>query len=811
MVPTNQPVSTPISGGLSFDPFALILILVFILLIAAIVLIIGAGALLILRNIRDNTRRGKRSELTLLEVTVPKDNEIEINAAEQMFANFYGIGKDSLSDKLYGNYNFISFEIVALPESIKFYVAMPESIKDLVETQIHASYSDAEIKETAPYNIFSENGFVEYAEMQLSKDPYFPIRDYEDLKVDTISAITNSMSKLKVGEGLAMQILITPSNSKWRDKGKKYVQNLEKPGTEDHPKPPVDSKITEGVNKKISKLGYFAVIRLVSSSYDKHMAKTNLSNMIGGFSQFADPALNKFKKRKLRWWDEREFIIDFTYRHFPLIPFWPLYSFTVLNTAELASIFHFPNKNVQTPHIHWLNAKRSSVTEQVPTEGLYLGEAVFRGKTRSVAMLEDDRRRHMYIVGRTGTGKSTLLEKMALQDIRAGRGVAFLDPHGQSAKNILYRIPAERAEDVIYFNPGDFERPMGFNILEWKTEQDKHLIANSFYALLERLFDPNKQGITGPRLERAVRSALLTTMAKPGNTLIESLRLILLDKAFINEMLKYLDDDIVRKYWTEEIAQTSDYHKSETLGYFASKFDRFVVNKLMRNILGQSESSFNMRKVMDEGKILLIDLDKGVIGEENSQFLGLLLIPKILQAAYSRTDIPENERRDFYMYVDEFQNFATNDFMHIMSEARKYKLNLIVANQYIAQMTDEVKNAVFGNVGTLASFKVGADDAEYLEKEFSPTFTKQDLINLENRNIYLKMLVNGEPIPAFSVDTTWNIDPPNPEIGESIKQLSRIRYGRDRQAVEEEIRKRNEVPAPPPKPANSLFPSMGGY
>ena len=807
MVPT-QGYTVSGTGGLDPTVILNILFIIFVLmLIAGATLLIS---LYLVKKLREATRHDKRKDLVLMEVTIPKDNEIEINAAEQMFANFYSIGKDSFEDRLKGDYNFISFEIVAFPESIKFYVALPDGIRERVETQIHASYPSAEIKEAEPYNLFTPNGVVEYAEIQLAKDAYFPIRDYEDLKVDTISAITNSMSNLKEGEGLGMQIIITPSNTKWRDKGKKYLDNLEKPGTEDHPKAPVDSKISEGIRKKTSKLGYVTVIRLVSVSVNHEAAKSNLSSMVSGFSQFSDPSLNKFKKRKLRMWQEKEFILGFTYRHLPLFMSWPFYKRSILNTTELASIYHFPNKNVQTPYIHWLNARRASVSSaDVPTEGLYLGEAIFRGRTRRICMLDDDRRRHMYIIGRTGTGKSTLLEKMALQDIRNGKGLAYIDPHGQSVQNILYRIPPERAEDVIYFNAGDFERPMGFNILEWKTEMDKHLISNSFYALLEKLFDPHKQGITGPRLERAVRSVLLTAMAKKGNTLIEALRLILLDKAFITEMLKYLDDDLVKKYWTEEMAQTTDYHKSETLGYFASKFDRFVVNKLMRNILGQSQSSFNLRDVMDNGKILLIDLDKGAIGEENSQFLGLLLIPKILQAAYSRSDTPEDQRRDFYLYVDEFQNFATDEFMHIMSEARKYRLNLVVANQYIAQMTDEIKDAVFGNVGTTVSFKVGSDDAKYLEKEFAPTFAEQDLVNLENRNVYIKMLVRGEPVPAFSVDTTWNIDPPNYEIGESIKQLSRIRYGRDRQAVEEEIKRRNDVA--PVAPAAPTYPGVPHY
>jgi hypothetical protein len=305
-----------------------------------------------------------------------------------------------------------------------------------------------------------------------------------------------------------------------------------------------------------------------------------------------------------------------------------------------------------------------------------------------------------------------------------------------------------------------------------------------------KLYDPNKTGIIGPRFEHSIRNAMLTVMSEPGNTFIEVVR-VLTDSAFVEELLPKVSDPIVKRYWTDQIAQTSDFHKSEVLDYIVSKFGRFVTNKMMRNIIGQSKSAFNFRQVMDEGKILLVSLSKGRIGEENSSFLGLILVPKILVAAMSRQDMPEEQRRDFYLYVDEFQNFATPDFAQILSEARKYRLNLIVANQFIGQMDEEVKNAIFGNVGTLASFRVGVTDANYLQHEFQPVFSEADLINVDRYNAYIKTVVNGEPVPPFSMDLTRDLtkekQAENPRVAELIKELSRLKYGKDVHAIEGEI------------------------
>ena len=408
---------------------------------------------------------------------------------------------------------------------------------------------------------------------------------------------------------------------------------------------------------------------------------------------------------------------------------------------------------------------------------------------------DDDRLRHIYIIGKTGVGKSELLTDLIMQDIRAGKGVCFIDPH-DTVEKILEMIPPERAEDVIYFNPSDTDRPMGLNMLEASTEEEKHFVATSIVGLMYKLYDPHKTGIIGPRFEHAVRNAMLTVMVDKGSTFIEIVR-CLTDAKFVQEILPRVKDPIIRRYWTDQIAQTSDFHKSEVLDYIVSKFGRFVTNKMMRNIIGQSESAFNFRKVMDEGKILLINLAKGRIGEENSQFLGLILVPKILMAAMSRQNVPEEQRKPFYIYVDEFQNFATPDFAQILSEARKFGLSLTVANQFIGQMEEEVKNAIFGNVGTLVSFRVGVTDANYLQHEFQPTFSETDLINVERFNAYVKTIVHNEPVPAFSLDLTKDMskikEQRSLKMAEMVKQLSRLKYAKDANLVEAEITQRAKL------------------
>ena len=771
----------------TFDIFSLIwtfftFSLAILFLVVALVLL--GYALLTWWRYKDREKRSL--EYVLLQVALPHDNEIKIDSAEQMFSSLYSIKKGGWFSFLRPQPH-ITLEIVALPEDIRFYVSCPKKLQDLVEKQINGAYPDAEIKEIPEYNIFSEEGKVAFSSLGFRSAPFYPIKIYKDLPTDPLSLLTSALAKMQKGEGAAIQILISPASGKWRSSGKKFVSKTKSQEADpEKAKFAVDAKTLEVIENKCSKPGFETQIRLVVCSTSEEQAKAHLSNLKSSFEQFSSD-LNGFKKKRI--FIKSAFMTDFIYRYQPMIRFG---SSTILNSEELATIFHFPNKQVETPHIFWIYAKRAPAPEKVPTSGLYLGKSVYRGLERPVYITDKDRRQHIYIIGKTGTGKSHLLKDMILQDIRAGKGVCFIDPH-DTIDLILPLIPPERAEDVIYFDPCDYDRPMGLNMLEAHTEEQQHFIATSIIGLMYKLYDPYKTGIIGPRFEHAIRNAMLTVMSEPGSTFVEVVR-CLTDSSFIQELLPKVKDPIVRRYWTDQIAQTADFHKSEVLDYIVSKFGRFVTNKMMRNIIGQSKSAFNFKEVMDQGKILFINLAKGKIGEENSNFLGLILIPKILVAAMSRQDLPLEERKDFYLYVDEFQNFATPDFATMLSEARKFRLNIAVANQFIGQVEEEVKNAIFGNIGTLVTFRVGVQDASYLQHEFQPTFTESDLINIDRFHVYMKTIVDNEPIPSFSADLTKDLQEEeklkNPKVAELIKEMSRLKFGRDKEEVEAEITQR---------------------
>lgn len=733
---------------------------------------------------RNRNREEYSLSFVTLEVALPRDNEIKIDAAEQMFASLYSVKNEEWYAFLLSEHA-VSFEIVGRKEDIRFYVCVPHELMELVEKQIHGAYPGAEIKTVEEKAIFDDTGKVAYQSFVKNNSGYYPIQSFRDLATDPLSSITSFLAKMREGEGAMFQVVVSPASHGWSNRGHGYISKSKK--DESNPEKAsysVDSKSLEAIERSTGKPGFEVSIRLVVAAPTKNEATTLLKQFAGTFAQFAGP-YNKFTKQRI--WLKRLFMVDFIYRYQAMFR-----GKSILNSEELATIFHFPNKQVETPHIHWLTAKSAPAPALIPNEGLYLGKSVYRGMSRKIYISDKDRARHMYIIGKTGTGKSELLMDMILQDIRAGKGVCFIDPH-DTVEKILEYIPPERAEDVIYFDPSDTERPMGLNLLEARSEEEKQFVASSIINLMYKLYDPHKTGIIGPRFEHAIRNAMMTVMVEPGATFIEIVR-ILTDQKFVQELLPKVADPIVRRYWTDQIAQTSDFHKSEVLDYIVSKFGRFITDKMMRNIIGQSYSSFDFRKVMDEGKILLINLAKGRIGEENSAFLGLVLVPKILVAAMSRQDIPEKDRRDFNLYVDEFQNFATPDFATILSEARKYHLNLIVANQFIGQIEEEVKNAVFGNVGTLMSFRVGVQDANFLQHEFTPTFSEADLTNVERFHTFVKTIVDNEPMPPFSMDLTRDLEAErklaNPKLAEMIKKLSRLKYGKDKNILEVEIAKR---------------------
>lgn len=778
----------------------------FVLLMFLMVLsgFLAFGALMLgyffMLNYKHREREKTALDSTLLQIALPRDNEVKIDAAEQLFSSFVSLHHSGRFASLHPQPS-LTFEIVGMPGDIRYYVSTPNKFKDFVEKQINGAYPDAEIKEVSEenslkegfvigndYNIFAENAQVAFTSLRLKEENFKPIKLYKDLAVDPMSSLTSTLAKMTDGEGAAIQIAIAPAESKWKKLGRDHISHTKK--SEANPetaKYSADPKELEGIENKIGKPGFDTVVRIVVSSSTHESAEAHLSNIEHSFAQY--DGLNEFTQNKHR--NKKAFMDDFIYRFMPKRG-----QTSVLTSEELATLFHFPNKAITTPNIFWISSKRAPAAANIATTGLYLGKSTYRGLSKDVFIERDDRRRHMYIIGKTGTGKTEFLKQMISQDIKNGEGLAVVDPHGDLIEDILQTIPKERAEDVILFDPSDTSKPMGLNMLDAYTEEERHYIVSSVIGLMYKLFDPNKTGIIGPRFEHAVRNAMLTVMYKPGATFIEVVR-VLTDAKFVQDLLPLVQDSIIRRYWTDQIAQTSDFHKSEVLDYIVSKFGRFVTNKMIRNIIGQSQSSYDFKEVMDTGKILLINLSKGKIGEENSNFLGLIIVPRILAAAMNRQNMPMEQRRDFFLYVDEFQNFATPDFAQILSEARKYRLNLIVANQFIGQMEEEVKNAIFGNVGTLASFRVGVTDANYLQHEFQPVFNEADLINIDRFNCYMRTLVNGEPVNPFSLDTTKDMVKEkalmNPRLSELIKELSRTRYGREQDYVEKEIAQRAQL------------------
>lgn len=754
------------------------------------------------KKLMKKDRNIKASDGVLMEVRVPRNNELEIGVAEKMFANLYGIGgkAEGIGENFSVN-NCVSFEVIGLPGEIRFFVHCPRKLADLVEKQILGSYQDADVAIVGEYNIFAPNTEIAYARLGLDEEPYCPIRVTENFTGDPMANILSTLSKMSENEGAIVQIVVAPSNSSWQKNGVKFVQKVENNNSDPEKKKiNVSQEKLQGISKKVSKPGLNAEIRVITSAPDKAIAKMHLDNILSAFDQYGNPGINKLKKRKISKNQEKSFIYDVIYRRTPED------EKTILNTEELAALYHFPNKDISTPNINWLLSKELVASNEISSDinskdTIWLGNNYFRGKKKVICFERDDRRRHSYILGQTGTGKSYLMVRMIIQDILNGDGVCFIDPHGQAAEMVLDMIPPDRAEDVIYFDAGDFERPFGINIMEYYNEQHKHQIVNSFIALLIRLFDPHNQGYAGPAFQQAVRNSMLTAMSKKDSTLIEVVRILQDEDWVMSYWLPLIQDDLVRRYWTDQVAKTDKKTKSEALTYFISKFDKFTTNLAIRNIIGQSQSSFDFREIMDSGKILIINLSKGKIGEENMSFLGLLIVQKMLAAALSRENIDEKSRRDFFFYADEFQNFATEEFNSILSEARKYRLNLTLAHQYIGQLPEDIKNAVFGNVGSLFIARCSSEDAQFLETQFESYISAMDMVNQGIGHYYTKLLTKGSYPAPFSLNTLFGKQypesgfdiPTNKEVARIIREISRRKYGRDLNVVNDDIRRRSQL------------------
>ena len=763
-----------------------------------IVIILG---ILTYRNYKKiNQLKVLNVDSVLLMLEIPKTNDKQELSAEQMFASLHGILRDSESLKGSGGVQeHLSFEVVSTGGQIRFYVWTPKTLQSFVEGQIYAQYPTVQIY-TIDHDYVDnreKHEVIYTAELGLTENTALPIKTFESFEVDPLAGITGTLAKLDSdhSEELWIQILTRPIADSWHKDTDNWIKVI-KSGKNSFRffniditwilqaisalwTPPAggttsDTKIElseraktqiSAAEQKATKLGYEVKIRLAYLGNSEINAKLNMQALVGTFKQFNSTNLNGFKQ--LGGSFNKEDLDAYKMRQFTNPGF-------ILNISELASVYHLPHTSVETPNIVWATSKTAEPPAKLPLitgiastdENISaFGLTNFRGINHQFGMLRKDRSRHVYIIGQTGAGKSGLLELFALSDIFYNQGYCIIDPHGDFAVNNLRFIPQNRIKDVVYFNPADTQYPVAFNPLELSDPTRKPNVCSEVIGVLKRMFGDS----WGPRLEHILRYTLLALLDRPDSTLLDISR-ILTDKDFRKETLEYCTDVTVLQFWKQEFGQWNEKQV------------------IIRNIIGQPRSSFDVRKIMDEGKILVVNLSKGLIGEDNAGILGSFLVTKIQLAAMSRSDIPDvSKRRPFYLYVDEFQNFATDSFSVILSEARKYGLNLTVANQYIAQMTDSVRDAVFGNVGTTISFRVSADDAPILVKQFEPTFDSSDLIQMNNRHFVISMIINGEKAPAFSA-TTLNIPQASTDNLDAIITNSRNLFSRARAEVEAEIR-----------------------
>jgi len=803
-----------------------------LIIVYSLITIAAFSALFIL--LRKKKERGvlaRGMNLSLFLVTLPQRIEKEkekqvpleeyLKTAEQFYSSLAGIREQNLIKRvLLGNPAFV-FEIAVhrIGEEIYFYVACPRYLAGTIEKQILAFWPKAQVQPAQDYNIFNPTGFSTGAKAFLLRSPVFPLKSFKEFGVDPLSAITSVFTKIaREGEGAVVQILVRPSRRKIKKIGQRIIDLIERgakpedlisgpklkdifkgvqtphqsqPGQPQQTSSviltPTQQEAIKNISEKISQPLFDVNLRILASAPAQDRAEQILIELQAAFDQFNTTLLNqtRFKKPSRRLL--KKLFYRFSFRIFDNK------EIITLSSGELAAIFHFPSPQLLTPHVKWLKAKQAPSPDNLSKEGLLVGQNIFRGEKREIRVLDDDRRRHFYIIGQTGTGKSVLLQEMIKQDIEAGKGVCLIDPHGDLAEKVLSLIPASRAEDVVYFNPGDIERPLGLNMLEYdpKFPEAKTFVVNEMIEIFEKLYNLKAQGFGGPVFEQYMRNALLLIMEDPqsGSTLIEISK-VLADADFRRYKLSRCKNMVVKNFWELEAEKAGgEAALANMVPYITSKMNIFIANDLVRPIISQQQSAFNLREIMDKGKILIINLSKGKLGDVNSYLLGMIIVGKILIASFSRADLPEEKRKDFYLYIDEFHNVTTKTITAALAEARKYRLNMIFGHQFVGQLDEDTRKAIFGNVGSVLAFRVGPEDAKYLVAEFEPVFDEEDLVNFDNYNAGLRLLINGETSKPFNI-ITYPPSKGNAKIASLIKEYSRTKYGKDRAKVEAELNQR---------------------
>ncbi len=774
-------------------------------------------------GLKEGTPLWKELNITLFEVTLPVQGESDkkgfkefIGAMEQFYAGMQSISSGRNNEER--NYFTLEIALGNQSDEVVVYVAVPNAFISLFEKQVLSYYHDAKVKEVADdYNVFTDNGFAVGAYAHFSERSVLPIKTYETIDHDPMNTILSVFSKLKTeGEGAAIQLVIAPAGEKYVKEfhmilddvkdgmsvknaadnfykfnkaflkaSKDFIFGVKKEEEKKEKyiagRASVDEGAAEKIGNKLKSTIMEANIRIIASAETKERADAILREIQSSFNQFTETASNSILFEQAHGSKAKELFHDFSYRTFSREKSMPM------NLKELASVFHFP---IGVEGMSQLKEAKSGIAPapiEMGKEGIILGVNSYRGKDTIVRMSREDRMRHFYVIGQTGTGKTNIMLNMITQDIKNGDGCCYIDPHGTDIQTILSRIPKERIDDVIYFDPAYTARPMGLNMLEYDTRypEQKTFVVNELMGIFNKLFDMKAGG--GAMFEQYFRNSAFLVMEDPesGSTMLEITR-VLSDKEFRDAKLAKCKNPIIKQFWISAEQTSGDQSLANFVPYISSKFDNFISNDIMRPVVLQQHSVFNFRKIMDEKKILLVNLSKGRLGDINANLIGLVLVGKIQMAALSRVDMFGKTMNDFYLYIDEFQNVVTDSIASILSEARKYRLSLNIAHQYIAQIDPKIKDAVFGNVGSMAVFRVGTEDATFLEPKFKPTFSAQDITKQDNFNAYMSMLVKGQPTKPFNI-ATLAPERGNPEIVDSLKELSYLRYGRDRDEVEAEI------------------------
>lgn len=745
---------------------------------------------------------------TVLLLQVPRTNEKKELAAEQLFASLHGLLTSAEKQRRFSGiaHERVSFEIAVQDKRIGFYVWVPDFLKGFVEEQIYAQYPTVHIAEVEDYTLANRSVTVQAAvELKLIANEALPIKTFPSFEVDPLAAITAALAQFEEHEEAWLQVVIRPAPDKWYKKSEQFTAGIRgssksstsgmigalwaPPATTTDAAPKLAEHETaraSAAEAKSHKLAYETALRIVyRGNTTPAQARMRLQAITASFKQFNTTYLNGFTQKYMG--DDQRFIDLYRSRLFMKRGF-------VCNIEEVASLYHLPHTNVETPNILWANATTAEPPANLPlineaNRDLISPVAVtnFRGHNTMFGLPREDRGRHLYIIGQTGVGKSGMLELLTISDLHSPYGFAIIDPHGDYAMNILKRIPEHRIKDVVYFNPADTNFPIAFNPMEVYDQKLKTHTSTELIGVLKRMFES-----WGPRLEYILRYSLLALLDYPNATMLDITR-ILTDKKFRAEVLTYVQDPVVNNFWTVEFASWNDKFAAEAVAPVLNKVGAFTANPIVRNIIGQPKSSFNIRKIMDERKILIVNLSRGLIGEDNAALLGALLVTKMQMAAMSRADIDASERTPFYLYVDEFQNFATDSFAVILSEARKYGLNLTVANQYIAQMSLSVKDAVFGNVGSIVSFRTSADDARVMLRYFEPKFTETDMVHMHNRDFVISMTIGGEKVQAFSA-TSLSLPEYPEDFSRQIITHSRGQYAFNKDHIESFVQERYVTP-----------------